>query len=110
MNNKKQKVWGFTEELLTKNAVSVHRIEINDGFSCSKHYHKHKHNLFYVEKGHIKVQEWIEEDVIVDHNLQTSETYCVPPNTYHRFTALENSVVYEIYYVELDNNDIIRSI
>jgi hypothetical protein len=26
----------------------------------------------------------------------------------HRFVGLEDSVVYEIYFIELDNNDIIR--
>ena len=32
----------------------------------------------------------------------------VPPKNYHRFVGIEDSIVYEIYYTELDTNDIVR--
>ena len=52
------KIWGNTESIFDKNNVSVHRIQANKGYMCSKHYHLHKHNMFYVEKGMLKIEVW----------------------------------------------------
>lgn len=107
--NKQGKIWGSTSELFTKNNVSIHRIEINKDSCCSKHYHDHKHNLFYVESGKIKIQEWKNDyDLMDETTLSKGELCSVPPRNYHRFIGLEDSVVYEIYYTTLDSNDIIR--
>lgn len=107
--NKYGKIWGETCELFTRNNVSIHRILINKGSCCSKHYHDHKHNIFYVESGKIKIQEWKNDYHLLDETILSKGEICsVPPKHYHRFIGLEDSIVYEIYYVELDNNDIIR--
>lgn len=107
--NKQGKIWGTTSELFTKNNVSIHRIEINKDSCCSKHYHNHKHNIFYVEQGKIKIQEWKNDYNLMDETtLRSGEMCIVPPKNYHRFIGLEDSIVYEIYYVELNNSDIIR--
>ena len=42
--------------------------------------------------------------------LKTGEQFTVSPNIEHRFIALENTIAYEIYYVELQDDDIIRLI
>lgn len=107
--NKQGKIWGYTQELFTKNNVSIHRIKINKDSCCSKHYHQHKHNIFYVESGKILVQEWKREYDLLDETVLEAGQMCsVPPMNYHKFVGLEDSVVYEIYYVDLDNTDIIR--
>lgn len=107
--NKYGKIWGETCEIFSRNNVSIHRIIINKGSSCSKHKHNCKYNLFFVESGKIKIQEWKTDYNLVDETiLSDGESCLVPPGNYHKFTALENSVVYEIYYAELLNNDIIR--
>lgn len=107
--NKQGKIWGSTSEIFTKNNVSIHRIEINRGSCCSKHYHDHKYNIFYVESGKIKIQEWKNDYDLMDETILESGEMCsVVPKNYHRFIGLENSVVYEIYYTSLDINDIIR--
>lgn len=106
---KQGKIWGETIEIFNKNNVSFHRIKINKGSCCSKHYHDHKHNIFFVESGKIKIQEWKNEYDLVDETILNSGELCsVPPKNYHRFIGLENSIVYEIYYVELDQEDIFR--
>jgi mannose-6-phosphate isomerase-like protein (cupin superfamily) len=107
--NKQGKIWGYTQELFTKNNVSIHRIKINKDSCCSKHYHQHKHNIFYVESGKILVKEWKREYDLLDETVLEAGQMCsVPPMNYHKFVGLEDSVVYEIYYVDLDNTDIIR--
>lgn len=107
--NKQGKIWGSTSEIFNKNNVSICRIHINEGSCCSKHYHDHKHNTFYVESGKVKIQEWKNDYNLLDETVLIAGEMCVvPPKTYHRFIGIENSIVYEIYHVELDNHDIIR--
>jgi quercetin dioxygenase-like cupin family protein len=107
--NKQGKVWGNTVELFTKNNVSIHRIEINKDSCCSKHYHDHKYNTFYVETGKIKIQEWKNDYNLLDETILSKGEMCqVPPKNNHRFIGLEDSIVYEIYHVELCEKDIIR--
>ncbi len=106
---KQGKIWGNTTEIFTKNNVSIHRIEINKGSCCSKHYHNYKYNTFYVETGKIKIQEWKNDYDLLDETFLSEGEMCqIPPKNNHRFIGLEDSIVYEIYHVELYENDIIR--
>jgi quercetin dioxygenase-like cupin family protein len=108
--NKQGKVWGFTQEIFNKNNVGIHRISINKGSSCSKHYHDFKYNIFYVESGKILIKEWKKEYDLIDETILTPGEMCsVPPKNYHKFIGLEDSIVYEIYYAKLFDEDIIRS-
>ena len=105
------KAWGFTQEIFNKNNVSIHRININKNGTCSRHYHNYKNNIFFIESGMILLQIWRKhlekpEELI----LKTGEQFTVSPNIEHRFIALENTIAYEIYYVELQDDDIIRLI
>lgn len=107
--HKSGKIWGMTQELFTKNNVSIHRIVIQQNTRCSKHKHDHKHNLFYVESGQILIKEWKNEYDLIDETILRAGDMCdIKPGNYHEFQGLEDSVVYEIYYVELLDNDIIR--
>lgn len=109
MPHKQGKVWGFTKEIFNKNNVSINRIFIEKGGFCSKHYHEYKNNIFFVESGSILIEEWKNEYGLVDKTILNQNDSCiVSPKTFHKFTGLEDSVVYEIYYVELFNNDIVR--
>jgi quercetin dioxygenase-like cupin family protein len=108
--NKQGKIWGLTQEIFNKNNVSINRIVINKDSECSKHYHENKYNIFYVESGKILIKEWKQEYDLVDETILVAGDICsVKPKNYHKFIGLENSVVYEIYYVELNSEDIIRA-
>mgnify|MGYP001184039981 CR=1 FL=1 len=110
MNLQKQgKVWGFTQPLFNKNNVEIHRIETAKGGYCSKHKHQYKHNCFYVESGQMKITAWKNDYDLVDVTiLNDGEATTIPPNEYHMFESLEDTVCYEIYWVELDASDIVR--
>tara|TARA_Y100000389_G_scaffold204994_1_gene261744 strand:- start:8641 stop:8991 length:351 start_codon:yes stop_codon:yes gene_type:complete len=103
------KIWGNTECLFDKNNVSMHRIEVHKGYMCSRHYHLHKHNMFYVEKGKLKIEVWQKDYDLIDETIiADGQSTSVSPGLQHRFSALEDTIAFEIYFVELDNNDIIR--
>ena len=103
------KVWGRTSLLFAANNVEVHRIEGDAGGYCSRHCHAHKHNMFYVESGRLQIEVWAcftaKPDVTV---LGPGESCSVPPNAEHRFTVLEPCIALEVYWVELDSEDILR--
>lgn len=107
---KNGKIWGHTQEILTKNNVSIHRLEIIKNSCCSKHYHEFKYNVFLVENGSLLIKHWQNDYNLIDETiLKKGESCCIPPKHYHQFIALEDTVAYEIYYVELKDNDIVRA-
>lgn len=106
---KQGKVWGSTQELFFKNNVEIHRIETKKGGFCSKHKHRHKYNAFFVESGSIKVKVWKNDYDLVDEiTLSKGDMTTVKPGEFHLFESVEDSVVYEIYWVELLKDDIDR--
>ena len=103
------KVWGFTQPLILKNNVEIHRIEAKEGGFCSKHKHNYKYNAFFVERGALKITIWkndyelVDETIIKDQQMST-----VKPQEYHMFEALEDTTAYEIYWTEISADDIDR--
>lgn len=108
MNTIHGKIWGNTECLFNKNNVSIHRIEAKKGHMCSQHYHLHKHNMLYVETGVLKIEVWQDSNLITTTILADGQSTSIPPGLKHRFSALENTIAFEIYFIELDDSDIIR--
>jgi len=103
------KVWGETQEIFANNNFELHRIEVNKGGFCSKHKHIHKINAFYIEKGKLKIRIHETEYDLVDETIaSTGDLSIVKPGKYHEFEALEDTICYEIYWVELDHSDIDR--
>jgi len=105
--NQTPKIWGSTCKLFDKNNVEVHRIQVIKGCFCSKHWHRYKHNRFYVESGELHIIVWDKGGRATCHCLQDGDVFTVPPRMLHRFEGNQDSVAYEIYWAELDA-DIIR--
>lgn len=102
------KIWGMTQCLFAQNNVEVHLIDTKEGGFCSKHSHIHKFNLFYILNGALKVEIWMPYG-LVDTTIIKDNQYCiVPPGHSHRFEALADTKALEIYWVELDPDDIER--
>jgi len=109
MTDKQGKVWGETSCIFFKNNVEIHRLKTNADSQCSKHKHDHKFNMFLVESGKLTVRVWKNDyDLVDDTYLSAGESMTVKPGEYHQFIAEEPAVVYEIYWTELDQNDIDR--
>ena len=107
----KGKIWGKTSPIFCKNNVEIHRLEGKKGGFCSRHRHWAKFNRFFVERGKIKVTitkdygSGILDDVTI---IGPGEQTTVSPGDLHSFEILEDCVAYEIYWVELDPDDIER--
>jgi mannose-6-phosphate isomerase-like protein (cupin superfamily) len=106
---KEGKIWGTTQTLFSKNNVEFHRIEIKKGYECSKHKHNHKFNAFYIESGLLKVKVWKNNYALVDETIiKTGEMTVVKPGEFHQFESLEDTIAYEIYWTEIESDDIER--
>ena len=109
MSNIEGKVWGKTSPLFNKNNVEIHRLEAVKGGRCSIHSHAHKFNCFLVETNSILVEVWKSYGLIDKTILKAGQMTTIPPVQKHIFTSLEyNTVVYVIYWTEIDANDIAR--
>lgn len=103
------KIWGLTSQLFHKNNVEIHRIEIKEGAYCSNHKHEHKFNMFFVESGELLVKVWKNDYNLVDETtLKKFEMTTIKPGEFHQFCANKDTVAYEIYWTEINSDDIIR--
>lgn len=103
------KIWGITRPIIQNGAFEMHRLEIKAGGKCSKHLHKHKFNLFFIESGSLKIRSWKSDYDLVDETiLSPLESFIQKPNEYHEFEALEDTVCFEVYWAHFDHNDIER--
>lgn len=104
------KIWGSTSRIFSNSNVEIQRIVGKKGGRCSTHCHKSKWSMFYVEKGEIIVNvEKLSYDLVDQTILKTGQSTTIPPNEYHWFEIVKNgTVAYEIYWVELNLNDITR--
>jgi mannose-6-phosphate isomerase-like protein (cupin superfamily) len=103
------KVWGLTNFIFGNNNFEIHRIEVNKGGFCSTHKHQHKFNAFYIEEGQLKVTIHQTDYGLNDETIMNKgDLTIVKPELFHSFEALTDVVCYEIYWTELDHNDIQR--
>ena len=124
MTAKEGKVWGTTQTLINSPVVEVHRIIINKDGYCSQHTHQSKINAFYVLSGVLQISRWknyvhevgkiiqagFDQHQMVDITKVYRHQMCVvPAGEPHMFTALEDTVALEIYWAELNHNDIQRT-
>lgn len=116
---KENKIWGETKLIWIGNNTEIHRIIIKKGGYCSKHTHRNKFNLFYVERGKLLIETWknidfinkksLQEEAMIEKTiLHVGENTIIKPNQYHRFTAFEPTEALEVYWVNLEEDDIIR--
>lgn len=108
--NKSGKKWGFTSQLFNKNNVEIHRIVGDIGGTTSMHMHDAKYSMLFVESGQLKI--YVEKN---DYNLtditilNPGESTILNPKEFHKFEVMaDQTVCYEIYWVQINENDIIR--
>jgi mannose-6-phosphate isomerase-like protein (cupin superfamily) len=102
------KVWGITKLLEGNSSFEFHRLEVNAGGVCSKHKHGHKWNGFFVESGRLLVRVWKDYGLVDEVILCAGDYTRVAPGEYHQFEAIEDTVAFELYWVEFKSDDIER--
>lgn len=102
------KPWGKEIWMSNNEFYCGKKLYINKGKRTSLHFHKNKHESFYIEKGRVLLE--IENEKRL---MKEGDTIRIPRNTHHRINALDDSVIIEIsthhedsdyHRIELDNN------
>ena len=97
------KIWGERRRILKNDLVEIDHLFIKKDFCCSVHSHKHKINKFYVISGKCKIQTELGTTI-----LQSNQCFDVNPPIVHQFIALEDTVMVECAYLQIDESDIDR--
>ena len=102
---KSGKVWGETILIFSNINMQINQIFIKKGGRCSTHMHNHKNNIFFIQSGRLLIEQWMASGVVDSTTLSREDKIEIPSQTYHRFTALEDTKALEIYYLNIDNDD-----
>ena len=105
------KVWGTTEFLGDFGGNHIHRLTVEEGGYCSRHLHRGRINWLYVESGILQIEEWALglECAPYVTTRHARNSMVVRPKVFHRFTALEPTHCLEMYWAEVDDDDIVRA-
>lgn len=106
--SKAGKVWGETEEIFNNGIVSVNRLKIKKGGFCSEHYHERKSNMFFIISGNLLVRIWKIDGIVDETVIWPGESTTIKPGVTHQFRAQTDVDCFEIYEVELKDDDIFR--
>lgn len=104
------KPWGTTELIFSNSLTEIFRAKINKNGFSSRHYHKNKYNIFYIESGSLLIKSWQNENSFTETIFNKEEKTIIAPTIWHQFLAIEDSTILEIYFTEISNDDIIRYI
>ena len=104
-----EKNWGKTCKLFNNDSSEFYIAWINKDKQSSKHYHSNKSNYFYVISGKLKVLEW-RSDTIFENSLGPGDYLTIEPKTWHQFICIEDCILVEIYWITINDEDIIRDI
>ena len=89
---KVNKDWGYEEWIVNNELYCFKKIFVKKGYQCSIHWHKEKDETFYIEYGKILIDMF----GLPQHIMKTGDILRLPPNTLHRFTAIEDTMMYEV--------------
>jgi mannose-6-phosphate isomerase-like protein (cupin superfamily) len=81
-------------------------LEIRKGKRCSLHYHKLKHESFYLRSGRLKVRvkEAPDSDAVEEFELGPGDCMDVPAGLVHQMEALEDAELYEFSTQHFDSD------
>ena len=104
------KGWGYEIWMVNNELYCGKILHVIKGKRCSVHYHKDKHETFYIKRGTIKLEyvylkefesyckkykqygvndTWM---FLANHRiLRVGDTFCIPPNTLHSFIGLSST-------------------
>jgi len=103
---KVDKDWGYEEWIINNELYCFKKLFIKKNYCCSIHWHKNKDETFYIEDGNIKLEIFGKDPII----LQKNSIYRLHPNTLHRFTGIEDTMMYEVstHHEDLDSYRVIK--
>jgi len=90
------KSWGH-EKIIFNGQYCLKVLVFHARTNSSFHYHKKKHETFYVQKGEILFGVCNSDDPssLVEHRLREGESFTVPPGVRHQFYAITEAEILE---------------
>lgn len=99
------KLWGKEIWIVNNGLYCSKRLIINGGYRCSVHYHKIKHETFYVQSGVVYIEQRKNDgSVIFDGFLEPGDSIVVLPYDLHRFTGVTDSELLEISTLHIEED------
>jgi quercetin dioxygenase-like cupin family protein len=103
------KLWGFEQIIVNREYCGKILTALPNGFACSFHFHRLKHETFHVIRGQLILQvSTVDEsgkrrfkNASHEFVLKTGQTFIVPPFNAHRFWAVDEPAV----FVEFSTHD-----
>lgn len=96
---KKLKKWGESFTITNTLKAEISYIKVLPGGFSSMHYHKLRHNIFFVVKGELDIFTTGPDNII--HLTPDGLTTCdIPPGKHHRFYSDKGAEAYEIYLIK----------
>ena len=92
------KVWG-EEHWLVNREYCGKRLLLKEGFRCSRHFHKIKHETFYLLSGRVLLE--LGEETML---LEPGAVVEITPGAVHRFTGLAASEIIEFSTHHMDED------
>lgn len=92
---KVRKIWGSEEWIVNNDKYCGKILNLNKGFRCSVHYHKNKHETFYILEGKVLIELWDKKGNLKVKITKPKDVQTIEPNQKHRFAGLENSKIIE---------------
>lgn len=93
------KGWGYELWIHNDSKYCGKMLFFKEGKKCSLHYHKIKHETFYLQSGKMLLQYYDGTEIEGRKGIQTlltpGDAFEIPINTPHRLTALEDSELFE---------------
>ena len=110
------KGWGYELWIHNDSKYCGKLLFFKEGKRCSLHYHKIKHETFYLQSGKMLLEYYpeVEDGVMGGDRTETlltpGDSFEVPVNTPHRLTALEDSELFEFStkHYEEDSHRIVK--
>lgn len=97
-----EKCWGKVLHCFANDHAAVSYLEVNEGWQCSRHWHRERANTFVVVEGRLLIDEW---DTLIHGEppsrrtwLNPSDSYTVPSGIVHRFGVFKSGRIIEVYY------------
>lgn len=102
MIEKHEKVWGSEEWIVNNDKYCGKILNLNEGYRCSVHHHKKKHETFYILSGKVLMENNGEARIMTSGDVQVIELF-----QKHRFSGMELSKIIE-FSTHHEENDSYR--
>jgi len=104
--NKVDKPWGYELRWAITDRYVGKILHVNKGEALSLQYHERKDEYQYVVSGAVDVELGGENGALTTHRLTAGDTLHITPGMRHRFTAVEDTDIFEVSTPEID--DVVR--